>query len=139
MAAMSDAARDAFLEDAKIAVLSTASPDGAPLSVPIWFEWDGARARFFTSIDSPKMRRIATDPRASLLVANPTGEPEQWVLIEGRIEVTEGDAFDLAERLAHRYWDMDDAAHARTVEDWRVTAASWRLLEIVPTRIRSSA
>ncbi len=139
MAAMTDAARDAFLAEPKIAALSTTSSDGPPLSVPIWFEWAGDRARFFTSVDSPKMRRIGRDPRVSLLVANPAGAPEQWVLIEGSVEVHDDGAFDLAERLAHGYWDMDDAAHAQTVADWRATSDSWRLLEIVPTRIRSSA
>jgi len=137
MAPMSDAARDVFLAEPMIAVLSTTPPDGPSLSVPIWFEWDGSRASFFTDADSPKMRRISADPRVSLLVANPTGEPEAWVLIEGRVEVTEGSAIDLAERLAHRYWDMDDAAHAQTVEEWRAAGDSWRLLQIVPTKIRS--
>lgn len=138
MAAMTDAARDAFLAEPKIAVFSTAAPDGAPLSVPIWFEWDGSRARFFTGVDSPKMRRIARDPRASLLVANPTGEPEEWVLIEGNVEIADGSPFELAERLAHRYWDMDDPAHVKAVAAWRAAEGTWRLMEIVPTRIRSS-
>jgi PPOX class probable F420-dependent enzyme len=137
MAFMSEAARDAFLAEPKIAVLSTTPPDGPSLPVPLWFEWDGVHASFFTNVDSPKMRRITADPRVSLLVANPTGDPEAWVLIEGRAEVTEKSASDLAERLAHRYWDMDDAAHAQTVEEWRAAGDSLRLLQIVPTRIRS--
>lgn len=137
MAAMTDAARDEFLSDAKIAILGTAEPAGPPLSVPIWFEWVNGRARFFSSVDSPKMRRIARDPRASLLVANPAGEPEAWVLIQGTVEVSEDGAFELAERLAQRYWDMSDASHAQTVEDWRAAGATLRVLEIVPSRIRS--
>jgi len=137
MAAMSDADRDAFLAEPRIAVLSTSSADGPPMSVPIWFEWANGRARFFTGVTSPKMRRIARDPVVSLLVANPTGQPEAWVLIEGSVEVSEDGAFDLADRLAQRYWDMSDSAHARTVEDWRAASASFRLLEIVPSRVRS--
>lgn len=137
MAAMSDAARDEFLADARIAILGTAEPAGPPLTVPVWFEWADGRARFFSSVDSPKMKRIARDPRASLLVANPAGEPEAWVLIEGAVEVSEDGAFELAERLAHRYWDMGDAGHAKTVEDWRAAGGTLRVLEIVPSRIRS--
>ena len=137
MAPMSAEARDEFLSHPKIAVLSTSVPDGAPLSVPIWFEWDGERARFFSSVSSPKMRRIEANPLVSLLVANPAGEPERWVLIEGTVEVSSDGAFDLAERLAHRYWDMANAGHAQTVQDWRDGADGLRLVEIVPSRIRS--
>jgi len=138
MAAMSDAQRDAFLADARIAVLATSAADGPPTMVPVWFEWADGRARFFTGVTSPKMRRIARDPRVSLLVANPAGQPEAWVLIEGAVEVSEQGAFDLAERLAARYWDMTDAAHIETVAAWKAASATFRLLEIVPSRIRSS-
>ena len=138
MAAMSEAARAAFLAEAKVAVLATSAEDGPPLAVPVWFEWDDGRARFFTGVQSPKMRRIARDPRVSLLVANPAGEPEQWVLIEGTAVVSSAGAFELAERLAHRYWEMDDAGHAQTVADWRAGAASLRVVTIEPTRVRSS-
>ena len=138
MTAMDKKTRENFLGDTKIAVLSTNTEEGPPFSVPIWFEWDGSRACFFTSAYSPKMERMATDSQVSLLVANPSGAPEQWVLIEGRVEITERNAFDLAERLAHRYWDMEDPAHIKMVEEWRASATSLRLLEILPTRIRSS-
>lgn len=138
MTSMSDGARDAFLAEPKIAVLCTPSADGAPFAVPIWFEWTEGRARFFTTSGSPKVRRLAADPTVSLLVANPTGQPEAWVLIEGRAETRSEGAWDLAERLAHRYWDMTDAGHAKTVEEWRAGADSLLLVEIEPTRIRSS-
>ena len=138
MTAMDEKTRESFLGDTKIAVLSTNTEEGPPFSVPIWFEWDGSRACFFTGVNSPKMQRMSIDPRVSLLVANPTGAPEQWVLIEGRVKITEGNAFDLAERLAHRYWDMEDPAHIKMVDEWRTSANSLRLLEILPTRIRSS-
>jgi PPOX class probable F420-dependent enzyme len=134
---MSDEARDAFLAEPKIAVLATPSIDGPPLAVPIWFEWTEGRARFFTTSGSPKVRRLAADPTVSLLVANPTGQPEAWVLIEGRAETRSDGAWELAERLADRYWDMADAGHLATVEEWRVAADSLLLVEIEPTRIRS--
>lgn len=138
MAAMTDAARDEFLADAKVAVLATTSTDGPPLAVPVWFEWTDGRARFFTGIDSPKMKRIARDPQVSLLVANAAGAPEAWVLIQGSAEVSEEGAADLAVRLADRYWDMNDPDHITTVDGWRAAGATLRVVEIVPSRIRSS-
>lgn len=137
MAKMTDTERDEFLNEPRIAVLSTISAEGSPISIPIWFEWDGDHARVFTGIGSPKMRRIEANPVASLLVANPTGEPEAWVLIEGEITIEEDGAFDLAERLALRYWGLSDPLHAETVDEWRAGASTLRVLELVPTRIRS--
>lgn len=137
MAMMTDEQRDEFLGEPRIAVLSTISAAGSPVSIPIWFEWDGNHARVFTGIDSPKIRRLQANPAASLLVANPTGEPEAWVLIEGEISIETDGGFALAERLALRYWGFSDPDHTKTVEEWRAASDTLRVLEIVPTRVRS--
>jgi general stress protein 26 len=115
MASMSEEAREALLSEAQVAVLTTLGEDGAPIAVPIWFEWDGKCARMFTSQMSPKMRRLEKDPRVSLLVARPAGEPEEWVAIDG----------------------MSDESHGATLELWRKASQILRLLELKPTRVRS--
>ncbi len=137
MTKMTDEARDAFLAETRIGILSTVGEDGWPISVPVWFEWDGSHARVFTSAGSPKVRRLERDPRVSLLVVNNVGEQEYWVAIDGRVEVREAGAGELAKRLADRYWDMADEEHKKTVEMWVEASATLRLLEIVPTRIRT--
>src|SRR3954464_7069069 len=80
---------------------------------PVWFEAaaDGT-IQLFTEPDSPKVRRVRRDPRASLVVAAPVGERERWVSVAGRVTVETGGAHDLASRLAARYWDLDDQARA---------------------------
>jgi hypothetical protein len=110
---------------------------GGPVAVPVWFEWDGRRAEMFTSGLAPKVRRLANDPRASLLVARAAGEKEEWVSVDGSIEIHEEGALELAERLAARYWDLGDADHRATLELWRKAAGVLRRLELVPERIRS--
>ena len=137
MATMSDEAREAFLAETRLGVLSTLRDDGAPISVPVWFEWDGSHARMFTTAISRKIERLARDARASLLVAARIDEPEAWVAIDGRIDILEEGAADLAERLAERYWDLDDPDKRATVDTWRRAAAVLRLLELTPTAIRS--
>ena len=137
MATMSDEAREAFLAETRLGVLSTLRDDGAPISVPVWFEWDGSHARMFTTASSRKVERLAQDARASLLVAARIDEPEAWVAIDGRIEIREEGAGDLAVRLAGRYWDLDDPDKRATVDTWRRAAAVLRLLELTPTAIRS--
>ena len=137
MTKMTDAARDAFLAATRIGILSSAGGDGWPISVPVWFEWDGPHARVFTSAGSPKVDRLERDPRVSLLVVNNVGEQEYWVAIDGQVEVREEGAAELAKRLADRYWDMTNEEHKMTVDMWVAEGATLRLLEIVPTRIRT--
>ncbi|MER6663765.1 pyridoxamine 5'-phosphate oxidase family protein [Amycolatopsis japonica] len=85
---------------------------GGPVR-PVWFEAtaDGA-IQLFTPRESPKVRRLDDDPRASIIVAAPVGERERWVSVSGHATVEPDGAHDLAARLAERYWDLEDPAHA---------------------------
>jgi PPOX class probable F420-dependent enzyme len=137
MAEMTMAQRDAFLREPRIATLSMLTASGAPAAVPIWYEWDGERARMFTSGGSAKVARIRRDGRVCLTVAEPTGVPEAWVSVEGMARIEEGSGFALAERLAPRYYAPEHAAE--TLASWEHSAADWVTLVIEPIRIRSSA
>ena len=79
MATMTAAARSAFLNETRLGILSTLDAQGDPVSVPVWFEWDGAVVRFFSFANAPKVTRLRKRPRASLLVVNNVGEGEAWV------------------------------------------------------------
>jgi PPOX class probable F420-dependent enzyme len=138
MPAMTDAERDAFLAKVRLGILSTLRDDGSPVTVPVWCEWDGAAVRSFTSAGSGKVRRLQRDPRASLLVVNNLDEPEAWVAFDGEVTITREGAFELAERLARRYWDLSDPERRATLETWRKAATALRVLELTPTRIRTS-
>jgi PPOX class probable F420-dependent enzyme len=139
MPAMTDAERDAFLAKVRLGSLATLRDDGSPVAVPVWFEWDGAAVRCFTSAGSGKVRRLQRDPRASLLVVNNLDEPEAWVAFDGEVTITREGAIELAERLARRYWDLADPAHRAELETWRKAAAALRVLELIPKRIRTSS
>jgi PPOX class probable F420-dependent enzyme len=135
---MNDAERDAFLATTRLAMLSTLKDDGAPITVPVWFEWDGETVRMFSGATASKVRRLQRDARASVLIPNSPGEPESWVAFDGEVAISPDGAFELASRMAQRYWDMTDAGHAETVESWRKAAAHLRLLQLKPRTIRSS-
>ncbi|MFC4628763.1 pyridoxamine 5'-phosphate oxidase family protein [Promicromonospora alba] len=93
--------------------LSVAGGTQPPQPRPIWFEATAEGAvQFFTEPGSLKMRRLARDPRASLVVAAPVGERERWISVAGPTTVETGGAPDLASRLAARYWDLGDPARA---------------------------
>jgi PPOX class probable F420-dependent enzyme len=137
MASMSVEQRDAFLQETRIGTLITLLGDGWPSAVPVWYEWDGERARVFTGRDSGKIRRIRGDARVALSVAEPVGVPEAWVTIEGTATIEEGGAFALAERLARRYYTPEQAA--AVLPRWRQMAEQLVVIVIEPRRIRSSA
>jgi hypothetical protein len=111
--------------------------DGAPIAIPIWFEWDGQRVLMFTGKTSPKLRRLQNDSRTTLLVAAEVGEKEEWVSMDGEVAVYSEGAIELAARLAERYWDLNDPERAATLQLWRDQAGTLRLLELIPSRIRS--
>ncbi len=137
MASMTPDARDAFLTQARIGFLSTLSADGAPVSIPLWFEWDGHCARMFTGMSSPKIRRLQRDPRAALVVASVVGEKEEWVSVEGTMTIRQEGGLELAERMAPRYWDLSNPARAQVLQSWRDEASTLRLLALIPNQIRS--
>ena len=139
MASMTPEVREAFLGETRVAVLTMLAESGDPVGTPIWFDWRDGRAWMFSSMNTPKVRHLKRDPRASLVVARPAGEKEEWVSIDGIVTVHPDGGFDLAERLADRYWDMAKEGPQAKVEAWRKAAARMRLLELVPRRVRSTA
>jgi PPOX class probable F420-dependent enzyme len=137
MTAMSDAQVEGFLAEARIAKLATLNADGSPNVVPVWFEWDGAQARVFTSKKSPKVERIRADNRVALSVEEPLRVPEAWVTIEGRAAIENEGGIELATRLARRYYTPAKAEEA--ISDWSQIAGALCVIVITPSRIRSSA
>ncbi len=137
MTSMTTSQRERFLADTRLGILCTIAHDGSPRAVPVWFEWNGTTATMFTEALSPKIARLRHDPGASLLVTNAVGETEQWVSLDGEVEVHREGALELAERLAQRYWDVNTPKNAATLESWRQAADQFVVLELKPERIRS--
>jgi nitroimidazol reductase NimA-like FMN-containing flavoprotein (pyridoxamine 5'-phosphate oxidase superfamily) len=96
--------------------LSVAGGTQPPQPRPLWFEATAeGTVQFFTEPGSLKIRRLARDPRASLVVAAPVGERSRWISVAGRTTVEADGAHELGARLAARYWDLDDPAQARSL------------------------
>ena len=129
-----------FLDRPRLGVLTTSHTSGRwATPVPVWFEWDGSAVQMFTGARAPKVRRLGVDPRASLLVVNEVAEPEHWVAFDGTVRVSSDGVAELAERLAARYWDLADAAHAATLASWKAQADGMVRLTLTPERIRRYA
>jgi PPOX class probable F420-dependent enzyme len=134
---MTDEERERFLAEPRYGILNTLQSDGSPIGIPIWFAWNGEIVRMFTSVLSPKVKRVQEDPRASLLVVNHPTEQEAWVAFDGAVAIRDGGGLELAEELARRYWDLSDPNRQETLELWRKAAAALRVLELRPERIRT--
>ena len=135
---MNDDVREQFLAKTRYGYLTTLRRDGSPLTVPVWFEWDGEVVRVFTGQASTKVTRIRRDPRVTLLVANQLDEPEAWVAFDGAATIEREGALALAERLARKYWDMSDPKRQATLESWRAQVDTLCVIALRPRRVRTS-
>ena len=131
------AQREEFLAEPRLAILITNSDRGAPIGVPVWFEWTGANVHMFAGKESPKIGRIKRDPTASVLVTNAIGEPEAWVAFDGPIDLSDNGGIELATRLADRYWDLDNDQQRAVLSSWQSAPDAFYLLTLKPERVRT--
>ena len=132
---------DDFLASrSRIAMLSSLRRDGRPLTVPVWFDWDGAVVRMFAGAGSPKIARLERDPRVTVVVANESDEPEFWVAFDGDVRIDDQGGLALAEQLAPRYWDLTDPKQEAALDAWREAGdGAFKLIVLEPTAVRSYA
>ena len=103
MPKMPEAERNQLLAEPRLGTLCMLTEDGAPIGVPVWFEWDGKTVNLTSERGAPKLKRLERDSRASLLIARNEGEPAGWVAIDGRIEIEEEGGMELFDRTAAAY------------------------------------
>lgn len=106
-----------FLRRPLYGFFTVAAGADPPQPRPVWFEaTDHGTIELFTEAGAAKVRRLRTDPRASLVVAAPVGERERWVSVAGPTRLESAGARELASRLALRYWDLDDEIRAAELQ-----------------------
>jgi len=137
MTKMTEEFREEFLAKTRYGYLTMLTRDGAPSTVPVWFDWDGQLVRIFTGIDSPKIKRIKRDARVTLLVSNDMSEVEMWVAFDGTAKIQSEGVIELIEKLAARYWDLSNPKLKATLDSWLTTPEQFCVLELVPTQIRT--
>lgn len=135
-------ARDAFLQEPRLAILMYQGKRPSPTGIPVWFDWDGQALRMFAEPDSAKIKHLRENPDASVLVTNHVGEPEGWVAFDGTIEISDFGAEDwqqLIDRVAPRYWDLNRESYGEEIKNWRASPQMFSSLTMIPDRIRSGA
>jgi PPOX class probable F420-dependent enzyme len=86
MKALSETARQEFLADTHVAVLSVAATDGRPpASIPIWYDYvPGGDIRISTTATSRKAKLITQAGAVTLVVQNEQ-PPYRYVVVEGTV------------------------------------------------------
>lgn len=137
MATMNADYQKDFLAKTRYGYLTTLTKDGAPKTVPVWFDWDDYKVRIFSVAGTAKLKRIGKDPRVTVLVASEMNEHEAWVSFDGHAKIGSEGAIELVEKLATKYWDLSNPEKRDTIERWKKMPEIFRVIEITPTRIRT--
>ncbi|MCB1645914.1 MAG: pyridoxamine 5'-phosphate oxidase family protein [Pseudomonadales bacterium] len=128
-----------FLSAPRIGVLIVNTSNQEPRGIPVWFEWDGSTIAFFSAHDSSKVSYLSAGQPVSFVVSNTADESSLWFAFDGTAEVHDSGALELAERLAHRYWSMEEDEHKSLLASWREHADALCRVVITPTRIRTGS
>jgi PPOX class probable F420-dependent enzyme len=119
-----------FLENPYVGVVTTLRPDGSPQSTVVWVDVEDGIPSFNTALGRVKPKNLEKDPRASLLVIDPS-DAYKWVAVDGRTEMTTDGADPQIDKLAKKYLGKDEYPF-RNPEETRVS------VRIVPERVSAS-
>jgi PPOX class probable F420-dependent enzyme len=102
--AMPDSAK-AVIESGRLAHLVTVNKDGSPHVTIVWVGLDGDDIVIGKLAEDQKVRNLRRDPRVSLSIEAEGGQHgmQNYLVVEGTAEVTEGGAPALLHELAQTY------------------------------------
>ena len=105
---MTQAERETFLADLHVGVISIDEPNRAPLTVPIWYDYEPAVGIWvITGSESRKGRLLAQAMRYSLCAQVETGL-YKYVSVEGPIvEIRAAETERDSRPMAHRYFGVE--------------------------------
>jgi PPOX class probable F420-dependent enzyme len=82
--------------------VTTLRPDGSPHSTVVWVDEVEGEVWFNTALGRTKERNLRRDPRASLLVVDPSSQ-YRWVAVDGATTFQEEQADAHIDKLAKKY------------------------------------
>jgi PPOX class probable F420-dependent enzyme len=94
--------REAFLQQANIAVLSTVDANGGPHAAPVWYLYEDGTFLISTGAGSRKHRNVQGNSNISLTI-DKRDLPYYAVMVHGRAELGPAFSDDQRLRLAIRY------------------------------------
>lgn len=93
----------AFLSRPNAAVIATLRPDGAPVTVATWYDWEDGRVLVNMDESRKRLAHLRADPRVSLTIMD-VGDWSAHVSLQGRVVSLEDDPeLRAIDRLSLRY------------------------------------
>jgi PPOX class probable F420-dependent enzyme len=96
-----------FLEQPYVGVVTTLREDGSPHNTVVWVDVEDGVPSFNTAMGRAKPKHLERDPRAALIVVDPS-DPFKWVAVDGRAELTAEGADSHIDKLAKKYLGVDE-------------------------------
>lgn len=91
------------LRDELMAWLTTVSPRGAPITIPIWFLWQGGDSLLvYSQPNTAKLRNIAANPRICAHL-NDEGAGQDIVIMIGTAELSDDPPADQLDVYIEKY------------------------------------
>ncbi|HYX85736.1 MAG TPA: PPOX class F420-dependent oxidoreductase [Gaiellales bacterium] len=91
-----------LLRGRNLAHLATLNRDGSVQVTPVWVDVEDGEAVFNTAEGRVKWRNMRRDPRITIEVTDHS-DPDRYVMIRGRAEMTRDGANEHIERLSWKY------------------------------------
>ena len=104
-----------FLEQPYVGVVTTLRKDGSPHNTVVWVDVEDGAPSFNTALGRAKPTHLERDPRAALIVVDPS-DPYKWVAFDGRAELTTEGADQQIDKLAKKYLGADEYPNRREGE-----------------------
>jgi PPOX class probable F420-dependent enzyme len=105
--ALKEKQRQFLAENPFVGTVTTLREDGSPHSTVVWVDVEDGKVSFNTARGRAKPRHLEHDPRASLLMFDPSN-PFKWVAVSGHAELTEEGADRQIDKLAKKYLGKDE-------------------------------
>ena len=134
---MSDAERDEFLGEVRVAVLVIERVDKGPLCAPVWYHYAEGVFHISMEDDSTKAILLRRAGRASLCIQDES-VPYRYVTAEGPVEVGEISGqvrHDLVHKMASRY--LGNELGGRYADNFPPDLEGGALVTVRPRRWRT--
>ena len=116
----------AHLRDEVVVWMTTVTPSGAPLPMPVWFLWEGGESVLMYSQDGARVRNLEANPRVSLNFGG-NGGGGDIVVLSGRAILRDAPPADQVGAYVGKY--------SQHIERIGLTPESFAARYSVPVRI----
>ena len=122
----------AFLDEHRLAVVTTLRADGSPQSTPVYYAFEDEMLYISVTKTRKKTLNVARDPRVTVVVLAEQ-RPFRHVQIQGTAVISDDDLVETSRRIWSTFRDQLPEDFAQVMQDQQRT-----LMVVTPTRVTSN-